>query len=74
MSLDYFNGMQVVENKLFTKGSIQVPKRKHKKKRIQKKWMKKYGYRNIPIPMDDVYILNNTIYGHPKTIKKILKS
>ena len=28
-----------------------IPKRKHKKKRIQKKWIKRYGYQKKSIPV-----------------------
>lgn len=44
-----------------TRGSHQVQKRRHKKKRINKKWAKRYGYRTI---LDDVKIRDCTLVTH----------
>lgn len=52
--------------------------RKHKKKRINKKWAKRYGYRLVPykVMAQDCYIRQNTfndfdiIIGSQKTIEK----
>lgn len=45
------------------------PARKHKKKRIAKKWLKRYGYRLRPDP--HVYICEgNRIIMHPAIFKK----
>jgi hypothetical protein len=46
-----------------------IPKRHHKKKRIHKKWIKKYGYRMIPNP--NIFIMGDTILAHPVIIGKI---
>lgn len=62
-------GMEMVENSMLIKGKTIA--RKHKKKRIQKKWLKKYGYKDIPDPK--VYVFDGKIIGHPKTLKKIEK-
>jgi len=48
---------------------ITTQKRKHHKKRINKKWLKKYGYNSKPNP--DVFLTNNSIIGHPETIRKL---
>jgi len=48
---------------------IKTQKRKHHKKRINKKWLKKYGYNSKPNP--DVFLTNNSIVGHPETIRKL---
>ena len=52
---------------------VDVPKlvqaRTHKKKRINKKWRKRYGVREVP--WKKFYIDGNKIYCHPKMIEKI---
>lgn len=69
----HYCGMPFIESKMCTKGTIRLPKRRSKSKRIQKKWNKKYGYNYIPIPDDQVYIFDGKCIGHPKTLKKIIK-
>jgi len=44
-------------------------RKKHKKKRINKKWRKMYGF--YEVPKKDVYLIENKIIGHPKIIKEI---
>ena len=68
------NGMTLIESKLLTKGTIKLPRRINKSKRIQKKWNKKYGFKCIPIPDTQVYIVDEKCIGHPKTLKKIIKT
>lgn len=46
-----------------------VQARTHKKKRINKKWRKRYGVREVP--WKKFYIEGNKIYCHPKMIEKI---
>ena len=67
--IEYFNGYRLVETTVITK---QVQRRTHKKRRINKKWLKMYGYKTI---LDDgkIIIFENNIFGTPKTIKKIIK-
>ena len=43
--------------------------RKHKKKRINKKWLKRYGMRSVPSKR--IVIFDGKIYVHPKTLVKI---
>lgn len=62
-------GLKIIEN-VHMVDQIQV--KTHKKKRINKKWRKRYGLRNVP--KKEVYMLNqNTIVGHPTTIAKLNK-
>lgn len=68
-----FNGILLVKSNMLTKGSIRLPKRKNKSKRIQKKWNKKYGFNSIPIPDPQIYIVDGKCIGHPKTLEKITK-
>jgi hypothetical protein len=65
------NGMEVVEQSSFVKGYSKEPLKKNKNRRIQKKWIKKYGFKPIPDPQ--IYVINNKIMGHPETIRKMLK-
>lgn len=46
-----------------------VQARKHKKKRINKKWKKRYGM--ISVPSKDIVVVDGKIYLHPKTLAKI---
>lgn len=73
MKINYLNGMQLVGSKVLTKGYSEIPKKRNKSKRIQKKWNKKYGYNSIPIPDTQLYFFDGKLIGHPVTIKKVLK-
>lgn len=46
-----------------------VQARKHKKKRINKKWRKRYGMKEIP--WNKFYVEGNRIYCHPKWVEKL---
>lgn len=46
-----------------------VQARTHKKKRINKKWRKRYGIKEVP--WNKFYIEGNRIYCHPKMAEKI---
>ena len=46
-------------------------KRTHKKRRINKKWLKRYGTIYLRKPKREVFIFEDRIIGHPETIKKI---
>lgn len=43
--------------------------RKHKKKRTNKKWLKRYGMRSVP--SKKMVIFDGRIYCHPKLFDKI---
>jgi len=64
----YYNGFQLIETTAITK---QVQRRTHRKHRINKKWLKKYGYKTV---LDDGSILQfgDCILATPKTIKRII--
>ena len=47
-----------------------VQARTHKKKRINKKWRKRYGLKEVP--WNKAYVIDNKIYCHPKIIEKML--
>jgi hypothetical protein len=59
-------GMRVIES---TAMVIKTQRRTHKRKRINKKWLKKYGYSSKADP--DVYVLGGQILGHPETIRQL---
>ena len=64
----YYNGKSLVETTAITK---EVQRRTHRKRRINKKWAKRYGFKNVPD--DDVLLLHGSvIYGTPKAVKKIV--
>ena len=49
--------------------------RKHRKKRINKKWLKRYGYKQVP-DLSIMHIVNipgqgKTIFCHPKLAEKL---
>ena len=68
----YFNGVKV----FVTEGCVtSVPRRKHKKRRIQKKWLKRYGkifkpYRGLVGA--DLYN-EKVLYCHPKYWDKFVE-
>ena len=49
-----------------------IQRRKHKKKRINKKWMKRYGWKPV-YQMKAIYI-NGTIYVSPPFWEKMKRS
>jgi hypothetical protein len=63
----YF-GFRLVETNAITK---QVQRRTHRKKRINKKWLKRYGYKTV---LDDSKIIRcgDTLFVTPKTLKKLI--
>ncbi len=69
--IGFLNGMELVENNILTIEHKEI-KRKHRQKRIQKKWIKKYGYNYSNIPSPQVLIFQNKIFGHPETLKAII--
>jgi hypothetical protein len=67
-SIAYYNGFRLIETTAITK---QVQRRTHHKRRINKKWLKKYGRKTV---LDDGRIIQfgDCIFATPKTIKKII--
>lgn len=58
--------MNLFSNPLLT---ITVQARTHRRNRINKKWRKQYGYKQVPDP--SVYRIGGSLYAHPETIKRI---
>lgn len=46
-----------------------VQARKHKKKRINKKWRKRYGMKEVP--WKQYFLVDNKIYAHPVMIQRL---
>lgn len=62
-----FYGYQIIETP-FMCDTVQA--KKHKKKRINKKWKKRYGMKEIP--KKEFLITNDgKIFGHPKMIEML---
>lgn len=65
-----FNGYTIIESERCVD---RVRSRKHKKRRIDKKWLKRYGYKYVP--KKEVYITaDRVIIGHPVLIRKIVEA
>lgn len=65
----YLNGIRIFTTNMITKD---VQARKHKKKRINKKWLKRYGYKCVP---DDtkVYATNDMLFMTKRCYQKLKK-
>ena len=63
---EFYFGYRLVETNAITK---QIPRRTHRKQRINKKWLKRYGHKTVP---DDekIIISGDNIFATPKTIQK----
>lgn len=46
-----------------------IQKRKHHKKRINKKWRKRYGM--VHPPLENCLLIDDILYIHPATYKKL---
>lgn len=67
---DLFGGTTIVTSKHLSKyKSVQA--RTHKKKRINKKWRKKYGFKQVEVFSGKSYVMNNKIIMSPYDAKKI---
>ena len=83
--IEALSAWPIILNKNLTDGFTDEPARKHKRKRIQKKWLKRYGYKpkineNIYVTQDAAYIAGDrqvpvkTIIIHPATFRKFVKA
>ena len=64
----YYNGFRLIETTAITK---QIQRRAHRKRRVNKKWLKRYGYKTV---LDDerMIMFGDCILATPNTIKKII--
>lgn len=69
------NGWILISNKylLIPKD---VPARPHRRKRIAKKWLKKYGTKSETVPDTKIYLnhANQTALGHPAAIQRFVQN
>jgi hypothetical protein len=63
-----YDGYNLVETTAITK---QVQRRTHSKRRINKKWLKRYGYKTV-LDNEKILIYGDSILGTPKMIKKLI--
>lgn len=65
--------LRIVLTNSLTEGYTDEPARKHKRKRIQKKWLKRYGYK--PKVNPNVFLTaEGTAIMHPETFRKFVKA
>ena len=72
MSVNYF-GMEIFITELITKD---IQRRTHKKCRINKKWLKRYGYKCVP-DNDKIILSDNKLFmtkGAYEKVKKGIKT
>ena len=65
--MEIFNGMPIIISNYITKT---VRCRTHKKRRIDKKWLKRYGYKEV---QDDtkMYMVNESLFMSQKCYDKL---
>jgi hypothetical protein len=66
----HYMGFKIYETTAITK---QVQRRRHRNRRINKKWLKRYGYKTI---LDDEKIIRvgDRLYATPNTVKKLISA
>lgn len=64
----YYNGFRLIGTNAIQK---KVQRRTHRKRRINKKWAKRYGYKTVP---DDCRIIlyGDSLFATHKTVEKII--
>ncbi len=64
----FYRGFSLFETTAITK---EVPRRTHRKRRINKKWLKRYGYKTV---LDDgkILLFGDCVFATPKTVKKLI--
>ena len=68
-NLEFYNGKRVIITNAITKD---VQARRHKKKRINKKWLKRYGHKAVP-DNNKVIMTNDTVYMTKKCYEKLTR-
>lgn len=59
-------GIAIILNESLTEDT-RIPARRNKKRRIQKKWLKRYGYRKAPDK--NIYYTGDKLIMHPETFR-----
>ena len=65
--MDMFNGMPIIISNYITK---KVRCRTHKKRRIDKKWLKRYGYKDVQ-DSTTIYMVNGSLLMSQKCYDKL---
>lgn len=67
LEAEYLNGKRIIITDMITKD---VQARKHRKKRINKKWLKRYGYKIVP---DDkkIYATKDAIFMTKRCFQRL---
>lgn len=65
--MDYYNGTPIVITNAITK---KVRSRTHQKKRIDKKWLKRYGYKDVT-DHSKTLLVNGTLYMSQKIYDRL---
>lgn len=68
-NMQTFMGFRLIESNAVTK---RIPRRVHHKRRINKKWLKRYGYKTVS-DESCFYVYGDCIIGSPKAIKKLIE-
>jgi len=63
-------GMELIESENMV-DFISIQRRKHRQKRLNKKYKKKYGLDTIKKPKQQTFIFDGKIICHPEIAKKI---
>ena len=65
--IDYYAGIPIVVTDAITK---EVRSRTHRKKRIDKKWLKRYGYKKVTDHAKSI-LANGTLYMSQKAYERL---
>lgn len=65
--IDYYNGIPIVVTDAIIK---KVRSRTHRKKRIDKKWLKRYGYKKVT-DHSKTLLVNGTLYMSQKIYDRL---
>ena len=71
--VEFGTACRIILNRQLTSGFLNEPARRHKRKRIQKKWLKRYGYKAAPD--ENIYYTKeptHAIMMHPATFKRFV--
>lgn len=63
-------GYRLIATTAITK---QIQRRTHRKRRINKKWLKRYGYKTV-LDDDKILLFGDRIYATPKTVKRLISA
>jgi hypothetical protein len=69
----YIDGIRIISStQCLDYLPVGAPARTHRKKRVQKKWLKRYGRRYVEVPYPKLMQISPGVFvGHPDTIAKL---